>query len=326
MPMKTPLQSGSIPYAKHIEKGDTVYSIDRFTFVFRFYPLQTDLYEKLLASLSQKDCFAVNQHMPIDRGKMVSSIYRVPVHWWQFGALHVELWNNPTTKKPIVQTDFQPMMRLDFNPNTMGDNEVFDAILGFLRNTDILYRWSMTRVDYAWDLPQDFSQTYVLSRKAFSTYGNSRYYGSRGSSGMLRVYDKTIEQAEKHHRDIGAQVTRCEWVQKHNRDFQFNFDAICKADWSSLTGGRRSLQFVSPECINAALAFYDRHTSAKIKKECFSAVPFDESCFHSLLSDYLTEFGFNLQFRQDYDAQFPSDDEHERTIESVLREFETKEE
>lgn len=326
MPKKTPLQRGEIPYAKHIERDNTVYSIDRFSFMFRFYPLQVGLFEKLHASLSQKDCFDVNQRMHLDRGKNESSIYRVPLHWWEFGALHVELWNNPTTKKPIAQTDFQPMLRLDFNPNTMGDNEVFDAILGFLRNTDILYRWSMTRVDYAWDLPQKFSETYVLSRKAFSTYGNTRYYGSRGSSGMLRVYDKTVEQAEKHHRDIGIQVTRCEWIQKHNRDFQFKFDTICNADWSCLTGGQRSLQYVPPECINSALACYNRHVSARIKQDCFAPLPFDDGCFRQLLSEYLCEFGFNPLFRQDYDAQFPCDEEHEREIESVLREFETKEE
>lgn len=322
--MKTPLQSGSIPYAKHIERDGTVYSIDKFNFVFKFLPLQTELFDKLCASMRAKDCFAVNQRMPIDRGVHGNSIYGVPICWWQFGALHVELWNNPTSKNAILKTDFQPMMRLDFNPNTMGSNEVFDAILGFLRDTDILYRWSMTRVDYAWDLPQDFSETYVLSRKAFSTYGNSRYYGNRKSSGMLRVYDKTTEQKEKHHRDIGVQVTRCEWVQKHNRDFQFNFDTICRADWTSLTGGQRSLQYVSPECINAALACYDRHTSARIKQDCFSPLPFDDGCFRQLLSEYLCEYGFNPSTRQDYDAQFASDEEHERAIETIMRDFETK--
>lgn len=322
--LKSDCQKGSIPYAKRIEKDGCVYSIDRFSFLFRFYPMQVDLFDNLLAAIQKRDCFDTNRRLGIDRGQHAKSIYGVPLYWWQFGQLHIELWNNPLSRDPVLKSDYQPMLRLDFNPNTLGTNEVFDAIVGFLRNTDILYKWSMTRCDYAWDLPQPFDQTYVLTRKAFSVYGNSRYYGSRNSSGMLRVYNKTVEQQEKHHRDIGCAVTRCEWVQKFNRDFDFTFDQVCKADWSSLTGGQRALQYVSPETISDAIRCFDHKTAQKIKKQCFFALPFDVSSFRSLLNDYLTEYGFDPALRQDYDAQFSPAQEQDTSIEQILQAYELK--
>lgn len=320
-----------------------MYSIDRFSFMFHFFPQQDNFFELLKNSFDGRNNMDTWRSMSVQSGERKESIYGVPVAWWQFGMLHVELWNT-LLRKSSVKVDFekcpsafQTHMRLDFNPNTLGENPVFSALCAFLRSTDVLYKWSMTRCDYCWDIPLRFSDVYVFSRKAMNTYGTTRYFGRRGSSGMLRVYDKTIDMRQNHKTDIGRLVTRCEWEQRNNRDFQFVFDTVCRADWSSLTGGQRALQFVSPEFMNDALRCFQKHTAVKIKKQCFAALPFDASVFRSLLNEYLSDFGFNPDFRQDYDAQFPAADdgeadevqqqaaqEHDISIDAILQEFERK--
>ena len=226
-------------YNRSKNDGQNTYSIDRFTFDFYFVP-QTGLMQKIKAAF---DLYAATRRQHMDVQAFETN--RLAVHKWvyQFDSFHVELYergntvllgrNDPETgdaKVTGVSGVPQVVLRLDFNPNKCGANVVQKAVMDFLSCAaeEMPYTWSMSRVDYALDVPGKPEDFYILSRKAETFYENTRYYGDRKATGRLKVYDKRIERFEKGRVDIGRDLTRFEWTQRGNRDFNFNFDLICR--------------------------------------------------------------------------------------------------
>ena len=146
---------------------------------------------------------------------------------------------------------------------------------------------------HAVDVQGPLSAFYVLSRKTETNFGTTRYYGVRGSSGYLRVYDKRKEQIDKAGEDIGFEWTRFEWEQRGNLDFDFTFDQFSRMDISGLEGAACCLQYVAPENINSALLCFGHSSRAKIKKQLFSPVTVKQELFKELLDQYVKEYGLS---------------------------------
>ena len=149
---------------------------------------------------------------------------------------------------------------------------VLKAVMGFLANCQFErpYAWSLSRVDYALDIPGKIEDYYVLSRKMERFYETTRYYGGRKETGGLRVYDKRQERLDKAKEDIGYDLVRFEWTQKGNRDFNFNFDKVSRFDPADGGTYAQLLQFVPPELINHALGVMDKRTWQNIRKSALS--------------------------------------------------------
>ena len=284
---------------------DMVYSIDFLQIDFGLWYLSDNVVGLLFGSFDF-ELFKYRSAMDCSSG--VKKLARYDLHWWQFGGLHVEVWpkmvyrdiggtkydedGDPYYKK-VIDGDIMWFLRLKFNPNKNADNPALKTTLSFLYQCGWVNGWHFSRVDYALDVQGSLSAFYVLSRKTETNYGSTRYYGVRGTSGYLRVYDKRKEQREIAGEDIGFEWTRFEWEQRGNRDFDFAFDQFSRMDMSDLDGATRLFKYVPPEYINQAINEFSINYRAKIKKQLFSPVTVKKELFQELLSDYVKEYSLS---------------------------------
>lgn len=304
-------------YNRSKNDGENTYSIDRLTFDFYFVP-QPGLTAKIKAAF---DMHAAVQRHRMDVQAFQTNRLAVEKQVYQFDAFHAEVYergnvvllgkNNPETGEPkrvAVPGVPQTVLRLDFNPNNCVENPVLMAVMEFLAGAidDMPYTWSLSRVDYALDIPGTPDDFYILSRKAETFYENTRYYGERKATGRLKVYDKRRERIEKARHDIGRDLTRFEWTQRGNRDFNFKFDQICRYTPEMSGTYAALLQFVRPEMINHALGVLDKRTKQKVKNQCFHPLTLDQSLYVMLLDEYLAEYSLPLDLRRDWEKQFQS--------------------
>lgn len=281
---------------------DMVYSIDFLQIDFGLSRLSENVVGLLFGSF---DFEFVKYRSSMDCSSGVKKLARYDLHWWQFGGLHVEVWPKSLSHdigvsrqdedgEYITSHVFVPVvqwfLRLKFNPNKNADNPALKTIFSFLYKCGWVNGWHFSRVDYAVDVQGPLSAFYVLSRKTETNYGSTRYYGVRGTSGYLRVYDKRKEQIQVAGEDIGFELTRFEWEQRGNRDFDFTFDQFSRMDLSGLDGATRLFKYVPPEYINQALNEFSINYKAKIKKQLFSPVTVKKELFQELLNDYVKEY------------------------------------
>lgn len=282
--------------------GDMVYSIDYLQIDFGISCLAESDVFVLFGCLD----FEKIRHfgsLDCDSGKKKLATYEL--RWWQFGGFHVEVWPRSTfrdigvyrpdecgylKKTSAVVKEVHWVVRLKFNPNKNFNNPALKSVLRFLVRCGWVNGWHFSRVDYALDVQGPLSAFYVLSRKTESHFGTTRYYGVRGTSGYLRVYDKRQEQKDKAGEDIGFEWTRFEWEQRGNRDFEFTFDQFSRMDFSGLDGATRVLRYVSPEFISHAISEFSPNYRAKLKKKLFSPVTVKKELFCELLNEYIKEY------------------------------------
>ena len=282
--------------------SDMVYSIDFLQIDFGLSRLSENVVGLLFGSF---DFELVKYRSAMDCSSGVKKLARYDLHWWQFGGLHIEVWPKSLSHdigvsrqdedgEYITSHVFVPVvqwfLRLKFNPNKNADNPALKTIFSFLYKCGWVNGWHFSRVDYAVDVQGPLSAFYVLSRKTETNYGSTRYYGIRGNSGYLRVYDKRKEQREVAGEDIGFELTRFEWEQRGNRDFDFSFDQFSCMDLIGLDGAARCLRYVAPENINAALNEFGKNTRTKLKEKLFSPVTVKKELFQELLCDYVKEY------------------------------------
>ena len=207
-------------YNRHFRIENMVYSIDYFQVDFGLGGIYDDVVEMLRASFDLQSCQMFGK---LDCDSGIKHLSRYDLYWWQYGGLHVELWPKSVYQKcgsfreddegEQIQNDVTLkgvswFLRFKFNPNKNKDNPVLKTVLSFLLENGWVCGWSFSRVDYALDVEGPIKDFYVLSRKRETNYGSTRYYGVRGSSGYLRVYDKRREQREVFKEDIGYELTR----------------------------------------------------------------------------------------------------------------------
>lgn len=289
-------------YNRHIIDDDIVYSIDFLQIDFGLSCLSEDVVCLLFGSF---DFEMVKYKAVLDCSSGVKKLARYDLHWWQFGGLHVEVWPKSISRdigvarldedgdfqnSRVMASEVHWFLRLKFNPNKNSDNPALKNTLSFLYKCGWVNGWHFSRVDYAVDVQGPLSAFYVLSRKTETNYGSTRYYGVRGNSGYLRVYDKRKEQREVDGVDIGFELTRFEWEQRGNMDFDFTFDQFSCMDFGGFDGATRLFKYVPPEYINQALNEFSINYRAKIKKQLFSPVTVKKELFQELLSDYVKEY------------------------------------
>lgn len=273
---------------------DMVYSIDFLQIDFGLGLLSDDVLSLLFGSFDFEKirCFGV-----LDCNSGVKHLAKYDLHWWQFGGFHVEVWPCSDCSKQVHW-----FLRMKFNPNKNCDNPALKNVFRFLTRCGWVNGWHFTRVDYAVDVQGPLSVFYVLSRKTETNYGSTRYYGVRGTSGYLRVYDKRQELKDKAGEDIGFEWTRFEWEQRGNRDLDFTFDQFSRMDFSGLDGATRILKYVSPEYINQAINEFSPNYRVKLKKQLFSPVLVKKDLFRELLDEYISEYSL-VGLRAFTDAQ-----------------------
>lgn len=285
-------------YAKMIESETGIYSIDKFVFDFETSIL-FDLYKMTLDNM----VLEYRQFMPVR--SFSAKRFAEEKLVYQFDRCHIELWQVPLKRniglklKPVVVKDeMVTRVRLEFNPNKCMGNEPLKRILGHFSRQNA-FSWSIVRVDYAFDVIGVIDSFYCLTRKTESNLSGTRYYGVRGQSGFLRVYDKRKEILQDTKHDIGYELTRFEWEQRGNVDLDFTFDKLCTLNFEGVPSAK-ILRFVSPELINQAVSTYARNTAWKIRKQCFNPLPFDPYNFRVLLRDYLEEYGLPFLRRRNF--------------------------
>lgn len=274
--------------------NDMVYSIDYLQIDFGLGLLSDDVLSLLFGSF---DFEKIRHFGVLDCNSGVKHLAKYDLHWWQYGGFHVEVWPRSDSSKHVYW-----FLRAKFNPNKNVDNSALKNVFRFLYRCGWVNGWHFSRVDYALDVQGPLSAFYVLSRKTETNYGSTRYYGVRGTSGYLRVYDKRQEQKDKAGEDIGFELTRFEWEQRGNRDFDFAFDQFSYMDMSGLYGATRIFRYVSPEFINQAICEFSANYRAKIKKQLFSPVSVNKELFRELLEEYIKEYSL-VGLRAFTDAQ-----------------------
>lgn len=273
---------------------DMVYSIDYLQIDFGLGLLSDDVLSLLFGSF---DFEKIRHFGVLDCNSGVKHLAKYDLHWWQYGGFHVEVWPCFDFSQQVYW-----FLRMKFNPNKNYDNPALKNVFRFLTRCGWVNGWHFSRVDYAVDVQGSLSSFYVLSRKTETNYGSTRYYGVRGTSGYLRVYDKRQEQKDKVGEDIGFEWTRFEWEQRGNRDLDFNFDQFSRMDMSGLDGATRVLRYVSPEFINQAINEFSPNYRVKLKKQLFSPVTVKKELFRELLDEYIKEYSL-VGLRAFTDAQ-----------------------
>ena len=273
---------------------DMVYSIDYFQIDFGLGLLSEDVLSLLFGSF---DFEKIRHFGVLDCNSGVKHLAKYDLHWWQFGGFHVEVWPRSDSSKRVHW-----FLRMKFNPNKTFGNPALKNVFRFLLRCGWVNGWHFSRVDYALDVQGPLSAFYVLSRKTETNYGSTRYYGLRGTSGYLRVYDKRQEQKDKVGEDVGFEWTRFEWEQRGNRDLDFSFDRFSRMDMTGLDGATRILKYVSPEFINQAINEFSPNYRSKLKKQLFLPVTVKKELFQDLLDEYIKEFSL-VGLRAFTDAQ-----------------------
>lgn len=274
--------------------NDMVYSIDYFQIDFGLGLLSDDILSLLFGSF---DFEKIRHFGLLDCNSGVKHLAKYDLHWWQFGGFHVEVWPCSDSSKHVYW-----FLRVKFNPNKNFNNPALKNIFRFFTRCGWVNGWHFSRVDYAVDVQGSLSDFYVLSRKTETNFGSTRYYGVRGTSGYLRVYDKRQEQIDKAGENIGFEWTRFEWEQRGNRDLDFTFDQFSRMDLSGLDGATRVLKYVSPELINHAINEFSPNYRVKLKKQLFSPVTVKKELFRELLDEYIKEYSL-VGLRAFTDAQ-----------------------
>lgn len=274
--------------------NDMVYSIDYLQIDFGLGLLSDHILSLLFGSF---DFEKIRHFGLLDCNSGVKHLAKYDLHWWQYGGFHVEVWPCSDSSKQVYW-----ILRAKFNPNKVFHNPALENVFRFLFRCGWVNGWHFSRVDYAVDVQGPLSAFYVLSRKTETNYGSTRYYGVRGTSGFLRVYDKRQEQKDKVGYDIGFEWTRFEWEQRGNRDLDFTFDQFSRMDMTGLDGSTRILKYVSPEFINQAIIQFSPNYRAKLKKQLFSPVTVKKELFRELLDEYIKEYSL-VGLRAFTDAQ-----------------------
>lgn len=292
-------------YNRHIIDHDMVYSIDFLQLDFCLGYLSDSVRDLLFNSF---DFMRFAEFGKLDCSGGVKKLARYDLHWWQFSHFHCEIWEKMVYRdiggtyydedgdsyhKRVVDGDKVWFLRMKFNPNKCVDNPAVKRVFSFLFDSGWVTGWYLSRVDYALDVQGSIKDFYVLSRKVETNYSSTRYYGIRGTSGYLRVYDKRKEQREVAGEDIGFEWTRFEWEQRGSRDLDFSFDRFSRMDLSGIDGAARCLRFVAPENINAALNEFGKNTRTKLRVKLFSPVTVKKELFKELLDQYVKEYSLS---------------------------------
>lgn len=297
---------GVIPYGDHVQVGDLVYSLDkcRPRFPLKWQQLRLRQGDKPLPLTDENVRKAVFESF-IEPLYLLPGVHacildgpvsRAPgLHFWAYEGVRIVLQKF----KPFGATDFNYSLVLEFNPNKHMDNPIILPFIQLLKSKFEQDRsgftWSLTRLDYALDIPRPISEVRLLSRKQGSSYLGTYYFGMRGQTGYTRVYDKRKELSEKFHVDISREVTRVEYELHSGTPFYMD-PPFLLGD----LGRYEVLRYVPMNDWPVALRTFDYRTAARIKNRCLIPVPFDPAIFDGLQQRLLDRLGLTADTNCDH--------------------------
>lgn len=266
-----------VDYNRCVKTESGVYSIDWFSFKFMFLTT-TDLFDSFY-----------------------SSVLKIAKHGKRFENFSSSKYGNLINyiRSDGVSIGFVPSsysLYVQFNPNKVQKSSVLEFIFGYLHMNCSGISFKCARCDYTYDIPLNSNDLMVLTRKTEGHFKTTRYYGVRGSSGYLRVYDKREEIKKKEKFDIGYDLCRLEWEQRN--DEPFHFDSFSVPDFSGLVGYAKWIKYVDPAFYNQALNDLSKDTKYKVKKKIFSLYPFDPSNFDKIRNEYFNDYGLLNTYRE----------------------------
>ena len=272
-----------VQYNKCVVTDPGTYSIDYFTFDFLLLTT-IRIFDLLLLEIEKLKSSCIKyQHFQTNHFGYLKEVF-------QCDSLHIEL----------SQNNFQ--LRLSFNPNHCTNSSILSFLLRFVRTNCSVIAFRVSRCDFTYDIPVHPDSVMVLTRKNEGHLKTTRYYGVRGTSGYLRVYDKRLEEQSRLKDDLlGHDLTRLEW--EFRNDQPFKFDQFSVPDFSSLSGAVALLKYVAPENYNSALFELDKRTRKKVKDSVFTPYPFEPEFFFHLKEEYLREYGLQGTFSREWPSK-----------------------
>ena len=297
-----PASSCSIPYGPFIHEVDgIVYSIDMFRPRFplrwqklrikdldgKYLPLTDD---NILWAFREQVIFPLCNICPFSQDGV--GRFNGNIHWWNFSGVRVTLHKF----KPFGSDDFNYSCLLEFNPNKYLDSPILlPLICEVKRIASEWFCWYNTRIDFTVDVPYPIRDVRLLTRKVGSSFGGTYYFGSRGSSGYTRVYDKRKELLDHYGKELGRDVTRLEYELRSGVPAVLDPPYLLASD----LGRYEILRYVAMADMIPALRTFDERTTAKIRKDCFKSIPFDPSIFELLRSQLLDYLGLDPELCRD---------------------------
>lgn len=289
-----------LSYHRKKEAKGLIYSIDFFSFEFslNLTPSLWEEFEEAIKALGSRSKKMRSYQGTKKKGKFHK--YRA----YEIDKLHVQFYDDA----PVIQLDFNPNTVFSVSDESMRD--VLSFCLSYIRSSNAVSAVKVKRADYALDVPKKYSELYVYTRKCESHVRSTRYYGDAKSSGRLRVYDKSAEQKEVYGSSLGFDLTRCEWIQRNEKPF--NYDSIGEFDFSDLSGAVSVISLVPVEFFNEALQRLSVNTRKKLVST-MQKLEIDASAFDELMHEYYDEFGiFELRMlalkNRALDFDFDDDD------------------
>lgn len=297
-----PPAPGSIPYGPLSYQDDRgcVYSLDKFRprFPLNWQNLVITIDGKPLPPSDQNVLAAVRSFLrgfdpkiearAVDHGP---GRFGGNLYWWRYAGGIITLHKF----KPFGSEDYNYSLLCEFNPNKSDLEPWRDLIAALCTGFGDRFCWSNTRLDYALDIPFPISDVRLLTRKVGSCYQGTYYFGTRGSSGYTRVYDKRKEIIDKQKQDIGREVTRIEWESRAGDPLHMDFPFLIQN-----LGRYEVLRFVPMNDWPAALRTFDERTAAKIKRESLRCVDVDPALFDALAADLFEYFGLTAEDNVDH--------------------------
>lgn len=290
-----PTPPGEIPYGPFVHKQDgLVYSIDMFR------PRFPILWQRLCCSDAAGNPLPVNDEnlLRAFRDLLFGCFDEHPeyfdgdgrlngnLHWWSFHGVRVTLHKfipfsgSRIGNLSVREPNYSCLM--EFNPNKCLDNPVILPLIRRLKEIcGPMFCWYNTRIDFTVDIPRPIKDVRLLTRKVGSSFNGTYYFGTRGSSGYTRVYDKRREMKDHYRVDIGREVTRVEYELRSGIPATLDPPYLLAPD----LGRYEVLRYVAMADMIPAIRTYHTDTAAKIKKTCFEEVPFDASIFEGLRTD-----------------------------------------
>lgn len=289
---KSKYSIGDIPYRDEYRENDCVYSIDKFRVRF---PLSW-------GTLRYRDKSGKEKALTDDRviDGLRDLLFRAGLAPFSFSdakGRYVACVQFSSFPGFLFLHRFHPFHSevdyysaiLEFNPNKISDLQpVCNVIDAFKKAFGDKFLWDELRCDYAFDVPYLIDDIRILSRKATSSYLGTYYFGSRGGSGYLRVYDKRKEMLYHYDTDIGRDVTRIEYESHLTNPFVFDIPYRLGNLY-----GHEVLRYVPMDSWPAALRTFDPKTAKKIKENCLIKIPFDPDIFSSLHSRLCDALGLD---------------------------------
>lgn len=290
---KSKYSIGDIPYRDEHRENDCVYSIDKFRIRIPLrwgslhYRDQKSGKELPLSNdrvlIGVKDILVRGGCAPftttVGKGRYISCIEFHKFH----GFLFLDRFH------PFHSLEDYYSAIFEFNPNKNPDLEPLKEVINaFKVALGDSFLWDELRCDFAFDVPYSIDDIRILSRKATSSYLGTYYFGSRGGTGYLRVYDKRKELLYHYDTDIEREVTRIEYESHLSQPFLFDIPYRIGNLY-----GHEVLRYVPMDAWPAALRTFDPKTAKKIKENCLIKIPFDPDIFHVLHSRLCDELGLD---------------------------------